>query len=122
MTATTRRAAPSLPKLTEAMITEQVIGWLRSRGWRCERVQSGLYDSAKIGKKVRVGIRGVPDWNCFKGSRYFKLELKAPGRTLSEDQERYFAEAKRDRLNVMWADSLGSFLARFEVEPWSIER
>jgi len=102
----------TLPALTEAQVTEAVIGWLRSRGWRCERVQSGLYDSAKLGKKVRVGIPGIADWNCFKGPRYFKLELKAPGKELSSKQAEYFAACKRDKMNIMFADSFGSFLAK----------
>jgi hypothetical protein len=125
MTTATRRA-PALPKLTEKMVTEQVIGWLRSKQWTCERSQSGLFAEkgkrGEQGKKIRIGKKGINDWNCFKGSRYFKLELKAPGKTLSEDQEKYFAECKRGKLCIMWADSLGSFLAKFEIEPWSIEQ
>ena len=106
--------------LTEAQVTAQVIGWLRTHGWRCERVQSGLF--GERGKKVRVGIPGINDWNCFKGSRYFKLELKAPNKKLSALQVEYFNQAKRDKLNIMWCDSLESFLARFETEAWSVER
>lgn len=116
---TAPRKSP-LPAVTEAMVTAQVIGWLRVKGWRCERVQSGLFGDS--GKKVRVGIPGISDWNCFKGSRYFKLELKRPGKTLSALQSEYFESCKRDKMNIMWADSFGGFLARFEVEPWSVER
>ncbi len=122
---TARGALPKriakLPDLTEAQVTEVVIDWLRTNGWRCERVQSGLFKT-KDGRTIRIGKRGWSDWNCFKASRYFKLELKRPGKELSKDQVEYFEGCKRDKLNIMWADSFGSFLAKFEVEPWSVER
>jgi hypothetical protein len=106
--------------LTEAHVVSAVIGWLRSRGWRCERQQSGLFGDS--GRKVRVGTPGIFDWNCFKGPRYFKLEVKRPGKDLSDLQKQYFNQAKREKLNVMWCDSFDSFIERFQAEAWSVER
>lgn len=107
--------------LSEAQVTIQIISWLRLHGWRCERVQSGLFKT-KDGRTIRIGKKGWSDWNCFKGPRYFKLEVKKLGKELSGDQLEYFAECKREKMNVMWADSFNSFVARFEIEPWSVER
>jgi hypothetical protein len=115
-------APQKLPALTEKMVTEQVIGWLKAKGWLCVRLQSGLVDLPGA-RKMRVGTPGLPDWCCFKDKRYFFLELKRAGKQLSADQIQWFVEvAGRKKLNAIWCDGLGNFLAKFEVEPWSIER
>jgi hypothetical protein len=113
--------AAKLPALTEKQVTEAVIGWLRVKGWMCVRLQSGLMDLPG-NRKIRIGIPGLPDWCCFKGSRYFFLEMKRPRKELSEDQKIWFALAERNKINAMWCDGLGNFLAKFEIEPWSVER
>jgi len=118
MTQSARRA---LPKLTEAQITEQVIGWLRSKQWECVRLQSGLMRT-KDGRPIRIGKKNIPDWICTKRERYFYLELKRPGETLSAGQLGWFAEARLKKLNAMWADSFGGFLAKFEIATWAVER
>ncbi len=110
-----------LPALTEKHVTDQVIGWLRAKGWMCVRQQSGLVNLPGD-RKMRVGTPGLPDWCCFKGARYFFLELKRPSKKLSEDQLIWFAMAERNKINAMWCDGLGNFLAKFEIEPWSVEQ
>jgi hypothetical protein len=108
------------PPVTEKHVTEAVIGWLRAKGWMCVRQQSALLGES--GKKVRIGTPGLPDWVCFKGLRYFFLELKRPGKKLSEDQKIWFALAQREKINAMWCDSFENFMAKFEIESWSVER
>ncbi len=110
-----------LPALTEKHVTEAVIGWLRAHNWLCVRLQSGLVDLPGA-RKMRVGTPGLPDWACFKGSRYCFIELKRPGKTLSSDQKIWFALAQKNKINCLWADGLGSFLAKWEIEPCSVER
>jgi hypothetical protein len=105
---------PNPAKLSEAQVTEQCIQWLRLKGWTCERVQSGLMNLPG-NRRIRIGSKGVPDWNCFKGPLYFKLELKAPDGTLSSDQLAYFDMARTNKMPCIWADSLESLIARYEL-------
>lgn len=102
------------PKLTEADVTKQCIPWLRVQGWVCERVQSGLMVT-KDGRRMRVGSPGALDWNCFKGPKYFKLEIKAPGKKPSVDQDIYMALAEQRGMPVMWADSFEMFLEKWKA-------
>ncbi len=100
-------------KLTEKMVTEQCIGYLRSQQWVCQRVQSGLMMSMD-GRRIRVGSPGALDWNCFKGPRYFQLELKATGRKPSVDQDIYMTLAEDRGMPCLWADSLEMMIAKME--------
>ncbi len=98
-------------KLNEKQVTEQCIGYLRSRQWVCQRVQSGLM-MTKDGRRMRVGSPGALDWNCFKGPRYFQLELKATGKKPSADQDIYMALACERSMPCLWADSLDMMIAK----------
>ncbi len=98
-------------KLTEKMVTDQCIPWLRAKGWVCERVQSGLMVT-KDGRRMRVGSPGALDWNCFNGTKYFKLELKSTGRKPSVDQDIYMALAAERGMPCIWADSLDMMIAK----------
>lgn len=95
------------------MITDQVIGWLRVKRFYCVRLNSGLI-STPDGRRMRIGEKGLPDWLIIKGWRCFFLELKAPTKTLSPDQENWFAWAAREGIPAMWADGLGVFLRKAE--------
>jgi len=92
-------------KLNEKQVTDQCIGWLRAKGYVCERVQSGLM-MTKDGRRMRVGSPGALDWNIFKGAKYFKLEMKATGKKPSVDQDIYMALAAERGMPCIWADSL----------------
>lgn len=93
------------PKLKEADVTKQCIEYLRSQRWVCERVQSGLM-MTKDGRRMRVGSPGALDWNCFKGPKYFKLEIKRPGKKPSVDQLIYMGLAAQRGMPCLWADSV----------------
>ena len=110
-----------LPAITERMVTEAAIGWLRAKGWTCVRLQSGLLGT-KDGRKMRVGTPGLPDWFAVKRDKYCFVELKSPGKELSAAQRDWFAQAQRNRINCVWADSLSSLIARFECGAWSVEK
>jgi hypothetical protein len=118
MPATVRIPAKRAIVLTEMHVTEAVIGWLKSKQWLCFRLQSGLVDLPG-GRKMRVGTPGLPDWICCKRDKYFFLELKRPGRFLTDDQHIWFNHAHGNHIPCMWADGLGTFLDRFHNEPWS---
>ena len=101
------------PKLTEADVTKTVVGWLRANGWTCIRLQSGLVDLPG-GRKMRVGTKGLPDWIVVKQTFAVFLELKAPGKKPSIDQEIWMECARQRQHRVMWADGYEVFLDRFE--------
>jgi hypothetical protein len=103
-----------LAHLTEKHVTEQVIGWLKAHRFYCVRLNSGLI-STPDGRRLRVGERGLPDWIIIRGLRFFFMELKRPGKTLSPDQENWFAWATREGIPAIWADGLGMFLAKLEA-------
>ena len=85
------------------------------------RFNSGAY--ADGGRYIRFGFVGCPDIiGQMTDGRILCLEIKRPGKKLSEDQLIWFAFAERNKINAMWCDGLGNFLAKFEIEPWSIER
>lgn len=103
-----------LAHLTEKHVTEQVIGWLKAHSCYCVRLNSGLI-STPDGRRMRIGERGLPDWIILRDKRYFFLELKRPGKTLSPDQESWFEFAKRGGYPAIWADGLGMFLVKLET-------
>lgn len=108
-----QRMTAAAPKLTEKQVTDQCIQWLRSQRWVCERVQSGLMVT-KDGRRMRVGSPGALDWNCFQGPRYFKLELKRPGKRPTVDQEIYMALAAQRGMPCIWADSLDMLMEKIK--------
>jgi len=101
-------------KLTEAQNTKTCIEYLRSQGYVCERVQSGLM-MTKDGRRMRVGSTGALDWNVFKGPKYFKLEMKATGKKPSIDQDLYMALAAERGIPCLWADSLDMLQAKMRA-------
>ena len=95
--------------LTEAQVTEQCIDYLRAEGWRCIRLNSGLFQRPNGKHRVRIGEPGMPDWICVPGGRVhghlrpaaFFLELKrSKGGQLSDAQSRWIYDATEDGLLV----------------------
>ncbi len=101
-------------KLSEADVTKQCIPWLKIQGWTCIRLQSGLVDLPG-NRKMRVGVKGLPDWIAVKGKIAVFVELKAPGKVPSIDQEIWMEMARQRKHLVMWADSFDGFIDRFEA-------
>jgi hypothetical protein len=109
MTATVRA-----PKISEKAVTQACIQWLRLNGWTCIRLQSALVDLPG-NRKMRVGVKGLPDWVAVKQAAAFFLELKAPGRKPSIDQEIWMEMARERKHRVMWADGFEVFIERFRT-------
>ncbi len=106
--------APKLPALTEKQVTSQCVDWLRSQGWLCVRLQSGLMELPG-NRRIRIGTPNLPDWVCLNHDRYFLVEMKAPGKVPNAGQEQWIADARRKGLNVFWADGLGRLMLELEA-------
>ncbi len=85
------------------------IGWLKLKGWKCIRLQSGLVRGHTRGTMMRLGELGLPDWICVKGQRCFFLELKARGKKLRPAQEAWLAEAIANGTSSFWTDDFEEF-------------
>ncbi|MGH6631581.1 MAG: hypothetical protein ACREB3_17770 [Burkholderiales bacterium] len=109
-----RVSKPKLPKLTEADVTRQVCDLMNAKGYRCMRLQSGMF--AVGNRLVRVGERGLPDWLFLRPpgvqlgwtSTIF-VEIKAPGREPDAKQRAWHADAARARLLSTWTDDIDDF-------------
>ncbi len=102
------------PTESEKQVTQACISWLRLNQWTCIRLQSGLVDLPG-NRKMRVGVKGLPDWICVKQSAAFFLELKRPGRKPSIDQEIWMELARERKHRVMWADGYEAFIEKFRA-------
>lgn len=106
--------------LTEKDVTEQIVKFLRARGWRCQRQQSGMFRQnwqAKPGDPnsglVRVGEKGMADWLIIRPIYHqprwrcevFYLEIKAPGRTPKADQLKWLDRRHIEGIEATWCDS-----------------
>ncbi len=101
--------------VSEKIVTQSCIQWLKIQGWTCIRLNSGLMQTPD-GRRMRVGTPGLPDWIAVRGGRYYFLELKAHGKKLSAAQEEWFTLARINRLNAIWADSLEMLLEKYHEE------
>ena len=99
------RASKPLLKLSEKQVTEQCIGWLRSQGYFCIRLNSGLLKTPD-GRTIRIGEKNIPDWAVLKGHEYWLMEFKATGKAPSADQFQFCSDMRKRGFRVMWADGL----------------
>ena len=111
----------------EAIVTEQCIDWLRAKGWACTRRQVGLfvsYADAKRGvlRPIHVGEKGESDWHCersftkvgaFGLREAFSLELKAPGKQPTPEQQDWMRRRNACGFLALWADSLEALVAAY---------
>lgn len=100
-------------KLTEKQITQQVIGVLKTQGYTCIRLNSGLVQNM-AGVRMRLGEVGLPDWIVLRGSEYCLLEMKATGKSLTPIQAAWHADAKRKGLRVAWTNELEGLRHKIE--------
>ena len=102
----TRASKPKpLLRLSEREVVAQCIGVLRTQGYTCIRLNSGLLQTPD-GRRIRIGDTGMPDWIVLRGSEYCLLEIKATGKSLTAEQTAWHADAKRKSLRVAWTNEL----------------
>lgn len=107
-------------QLSEKQITEQVKGFLETKGWLYLRLQSGLLRTMDK-RFLRVGKPGTPDAvavNALYREGYTQtlfLEFKrAKGGKLSADQVAWHAEARRNRLTVLVISDFKEFKVQYD--------
>jgi hypothetical protein len=70
-------------KLAEREVTKAAIAYLRLRGWRCVRMQSGGFTNPQFGYH-QIGEPGMPDWIAIyymqdSEALILWIEMKKPG-------------------------------------------
>lgn len=98
----------------ERDVSARIIRYLRVRGWRCQRQQSGLARFPGGGAPVRIGEPGMADWLCLRPlceglAEVFYLEVKAPGGKLSDAQQEWLRRRTVERFEAVTAHSLEWF-------------
>lgn len=123
----------NVPKLTEAEVTKQVVGWLESRGYTCERQNVGLANYGARGK-VRYGTPGQTDFIVVHPQKpAFYLEIKREGETpyegfaipvKAQKQKRHEWEQHNYRIlkrtrgyQAFWVNSLAMLEAHMSSAP-----
>ena len=127
--------APRSGPTPEAQVTEQVIGWLRAKGWSCTRRQVGLFVSfaeAKRGvlRPITIGEKGESDWFCERAltcpgdwiehvapglTQAFTLEIKAPGNKPTAEQDLWMRRRRSGGFLALWVDSLEGIIAAHKI-------
>lgn len=100
-------------KLSEAQVTKQIIDFLRAEGWRCIRLQSGLFQRPMSGVRIRIGEPGMPDWLVMKQRCPLYaafLEIKGTGKTSRPDQVAWRTAAQKDGFTCEVFDNFETFL------------
>ena len=104
---------PALPALRERDITEQIKGFLESRGWTGFRLQSGTVRGLTRGTFMRLAKKGTPDWVFVRAREALFVEVKRPGGVMSADQAKWFEWAEVQGIQRICADGLGMFMQKY---------
>lgn len=103
----------ALPALRERDITEQVKGFLESRGWYAVRLQSGTVRGVTRGTYINLGAKGLPDWIFVRAREALFVEMKKPGGVPSADQKKWLERAEIQGIMAIVADGLGTFMVDY---------
>lgn len=112
-------------KLTEAQVTLQCCDLMKAKGYRCIRLQSGLF-STPYGGRVRIGERGQTDWLFMRcegfapGTYNIQLrlgtvrccfvEVKATGAKPKPEQLAWIDEARKTGFLATWTNDIEEFI------------
>ena len=106
------------PVLSERDVALQIRTWLEARGWYAIRLQSGTVRGVTRGTFMRLGVPGLPDWVFLRKwggyAIHLLVEVKRKGGKLRPEQVAWNAMADRLGLWHILADSLESFIAKYE--------
>jgi len=94
-------------KLSEKIVTKQIVSFMQAHRWRAIRLQSGLFSRPMSQSRVRIGESGMPDWvfvrHCVSGwDEVLFLEIKATEGLLTDAQMDWHSQARRDGFEVRW--------------------
>ncbi len=114
-------AMKATAKLSEKIVTKQIIDFMRAHRWRAIRLQSGLFSRPLSQSRVRIGESGMPDWlflrnfsvpGVFKYEVLF-VEVKASGRNATPNQLQWAKQALADGFDTMTTSSVDDFIAGY---------
>lgn len=113
MTTPRRVTAVRIPALRERDVTRVGIDWLRSRGWKMMRLQSGAVRALTGNTFMRLSEAGTPDWVGLREMAGLLVEFKRPGKKPSKVQAGFHADCERRGIPVIWADSLSMLIDKY---------
>jgi hypothetical protein len=104
-------------RLTEADVVRAVTDLMKAKGYRCMRLQSGVFASET--RILRIGEKGLPDWLFLRAhpaaaagwATVIFVECKAPGKKPRPEQAAWIAEATKAGLLATWTDDVKLFAA-----------
>lgn len=101
----------------EIIVENEIFDWL----WTLEDCKAfKVYNGATKGVKKKGGVRkrpnGIPDIiGCYRG-RFFCIEVKAPSKKPSKDQEIFMGDILNCGGVALWSDSLDKCIAAFNFQ------
>lgn len=103
------RGELTLPPISEAEVTAQVVAAARLLGLNLERRNTGGAHFAD--RYVTFGEEGDPDWECtLPGGRRCGIEIKRPGKRPTEAQMKKLRQLNADGAVGLWTDDAEAFL------------
>jgi|GEM_PF-5746243 len=127
MAALTKAQLANLRSMRENDVETAICDFLRLHRWRVQRNQSGLFQRPGSRARVRIGEKGMFDWEAIRpvGSvdrsfsateaanagvvDFFYLETKRPGGKITVEQATWAREVERRGIATVVADSLEGF-------------
>jgi len=99
---------------TENQIAQQVVDYLRLRGWRVHRLEADVRGPKALSKREEIG---TPDYIAVRqcadgtGCDVWYVEVKRPGGRLRRSQQIWIEDARRRGWNVAVASSIDDLIA-----------
>jgi hypothetical protein len=99
---------------TENQIAQQVVDYLRLRGWRVHRLEADIRGPKPLSKREEAG---TPDYiavrQCADGSAcdVWYIEVKRPGGRLRRSQQVWIEDARQRGWQVVVASSVEDLIA-----------
>jgi hypothetical protein len=107
-----RKKQPSEASISEHEIQRQITDYLTLKGVFWYRNNTG---AMKVGKSyVRFGVKGAPDLIAVVRGHYFGIEVKKPGKSISEAQAAFCADIRRAGGTYLVATCLEDVISWFE--------
>ena len=87
--------------------------------WHCPN--GGARSKAEASILAGLGVkRGVSDLHFLKGGKFYVLELKAPGKKPTDEQDRFMWAVAREGGSATWTSNLDTALTW--LEAWGLIR
>src|SRR5689334_8760722 len=101
----------AFPKLAERDVSRTCLDWLRAKGFRCYRLQSGMVRGWTRGTPIRLNANGTPDLLCVRAKEegigcfdVLFVEFKRKGGKVRAEQITMHVALRQDGFTVLLAD------------------